>query len=81
MRLTPTQLLLGEGVYILLPIPSHQRQIQQERQPIPIYQEQRREESVDASFRNDVHVEAIAEVDGVDVIAFQIAVHDGEEDL
>jgi hypothetical protein len=67
--------------YILLPVPNHQRQIQQERQPISIYQEQRREESVDAGFRNNVHVEAVAEVDGVDVVAFQIAVHDGEEDL
>ena len=30
---------------------------------------------------NDVHVEAVAEIDGVDVIAFKIGVHDGEEDL
>ena len=32
-------------------------------------------------FRDNVHVEAVAEVDGVDVVAFQVAVHDGEEDL
>ena len=67
--------------YILLPIPSHQRQIQQQRQPIPINKEQRCKESVDAGFRDDVHVEAVAEVDGIDVVAFQVAVHDGEEDL
>lgn len=36
---------------------------------------------MDAGFRDDVHVEAVAEVDGVDVVAFQVAVHDGEEDL
>lgn len=68
-------------VYILLPIPSHQRQIQQQRQPVSIDKEERSEESVDTGFRNDVHVEAVAEVDGVDVVAFQVAVHDREEDL
>ena len=36
---------------------------------------------MDAGFGDNVHVEAVAEVDGVDVVAFQIAVHDGEEDL
>lgn len=36
---------------------------------------------MDAGFGNDVHVEAVAEVDGVDVVAFQVRVHDGEEDL
>lgn len=36
---------------------------------------------MDAGFGDDVHVEAVAEVDGVDVVAFEIGVHDGEEDL
>ena len=36
---------------------------------------------MDAGFGDNVHVEAVAEVDGVDVVAFQIAIHDGEEDL
>ena len=36
---------------------------------------------MDTGFRDDVHVEAVAEVDGVDVVAFQVGVHDGEEDL
>jgi hypothetical protein len=36
---------------------------------------------VDAGFGDDVHVEAVAEVDGVDVVAFKVRVHDGEEDL
>lgn len=66
---------------ILFPIPSHQWQIQQQRQPVPVDQEERREECVDAGFRHDVHVEAVAEVDGVDVVAFEVRVHDGEEDL
>ena len=34
-----------------------------------------------AGFGHDVHVEAVAEVNGVDVVAFQVGVHDGEEDL
>ena len=34
-----------------------------------------------ASFWDNVHVEAIAEVDGVDVVAFKVGVHDREEDL
>jgi len=36
---------------------------------------------VDAGLGDNVHVEAVAQVDGVDVVAFQVAVHDGEEDL
>jgi len=36
---------------------------------------------MNAGFGHDVHVEAVAEVDGVDVVAFQVRVHDGEEDL
>ena len=36
---------------------------------------------MDTGFGDDVHVEAIAEVDGVDVVAFEVRVHDGEEDL
>jgi hypothetical protein len=34
-----------------------------------------------ACFRHDVHVEAVAQVDRVDVVAFEIGVHDCEEDL
>jgi len=36
---------------------------------------------VDGSFGDNVGVEAVAKVNRVDVVAFQIAVHDGEEDL
>jgi len=36
---------------------------------------------VHAGFGDDVHVEAVAEVDRVDVVAFEVRVHDGEEDL
>lgn len=36
---------------------------------------------MDAGFGDNVHVEAVAEVDGIDVVAFEIRVHDCEEDL
>ena len=68
-------------MYILLSIPNDQRQVQQQRQPVAVDEEQGGEESVDAGFGDDVHVKAVTEVDGVDVVAFQVAVHDGEEDL
>lgn len=34
-----------------------------------------------ASLGDDVGVEAVAEFDGVDIVAFEIRVHDGEEHL
>lgn len=36
---------------------------------------------MDTGLRHYVHVQAVAQVDRVDVVAFQIRVHDGEEDL
>jgi len=72
---------VGVRLYALLPVIRQQRQIQQQRQPIPIDQKQYRQESVHARFGDDVHVEAVAQVDRVDVVAFEVRVHDGKEDL
>ncbi len=36
---------------------------------------------MDAGFGDNVHVQTIAQVDRVDVVAFEITIHDGEEDL
>ena len=36
---------------------------------------------MDTGFGNNVHVEAVAEVDRVDIVAFEVRVHYGEEDL
>ena len=36
---------------------------------------------MDTCFGHNVHVETIAEVDRVDVVAFKVRVHDCEEDL
>lgn len=54
---------------ILLAIPGQQRQIQDERNPIPINQEEEGQESVYSGFGDDVGVQAVTEVDGVNVIA------------
>lgn len=34
-----------------------------------------------AGFRDDVHVETVAQINRVEVVAFEVGVHDGEEDL
>lgn len=69
------------GILLLLRIPGQERQVQHQRQPVSVQQEEHGEESVDAGFWDNVHVEAVAEIDRVDVVAFEIGVHDGEEDL
>ena len=53
----------------LLRIPSQQRQIEQQRNPISVDEEEERQECVDGGFRDDVRVQAVAEIDRVDVVA------------
>jgi hypothetical protein len=69
------------GPNSLLRVPRNQGEVEEQRQPVAVDQEEDGEERVDAGFGHDVHVEAVAQVDGVDVVAFQVRVHDGEEDL
>jgi hypothetical protein len=69
------------GSYVLLRVPCKEGQVENERHPVAVDQEQDSQESVDTGLRDDVHVEAVAQVDRVDVVAFQVRVHDGEEDL
>lgn len=94
--------VLGDDV--LLDVPSQEREVEDQRQPIPVDEKQEGQETVYGSLGDDVGVQAVAEVDGVDVVAtigvwsakerrgrlgagsswripFQIAVHNGEEDL
>jgi hypothetical protein len=56
-------------MYALLGIVSKQRQVEDQRQPVSVDEEQERHESVDGDFGDDVGVEAVAEVNGVDVVA------------
>ena len=53
---------------LLLDIPGEQRYVEDEGHPVSVDQEHEREESVDGNFGDDVGVEAVAEIDGVDVV-------------
>ena len=68
-------------LYVLLCVPCKEGQVENERHPVAVDQEQDGQESVDTSLGDDVHVETVAQVDRVDVVAFQVRVHDGEEHL
>jgi len=65
----------------LLDVPGKKRQVEDQGQPVAVDQEQEGEETMNSSFGDNVGVEAVAEVNGVDVVALQITVHDSEEDL
>jgi len=65
----------------LLRVPGQEREVQDQRQPVAVDQEQESEESVNGGFGDDVGVEAVAEVDRVDVVTLQITVHNREEHL
>jgi hypothetical protein len=71
----PTQVSVSSSVvkpsvlHILLAVPCQQWQVQNERDPVSIDKEKEGKESVYGSFRDDVGVETIAEVDRVDVVA------------
>ena len=56
-------------LYVLLCVPCKQRQVEDQSDPVPVDKEQNGDESVDSSFGDDVGVEAVAEVNRVDVIA------------
>ena len=96
------------GRHALLRVPCQEGQVQHQGHPVSIDEEEEGQESVNGGFGNDVGVETVAEINGVDVVAvaklayarqgsapspacddaswrchspFQIAVHDGKEDL
>ena len=56
-------------LYALLDVVSKERQVEDQGNPVSVDQEQEREESVDGDFGDNVRVQAVAEVDGVDVVA------------
>lgn len=58
----------------LLCIKRHKGEVQEESDPVSVYQEEERQESVDGGFGDDVGVQPVAEVDGVDVVTASIAV-------
>ena len=56
------------GESILFCVERQKRQIQYQRNPVAIDQKEDGEEGVNGGFRDDVGVESIAEVDGVNVV-------------
>jgi hypothetical protein len=55
-------------ITILLSIPQQEWKIQENREPVTVDEKQDGKEGVDSGFRDDIGVEAVAEVDGVDII-------------
>lgn len=54
---------------LLLGVPGDERQVDGNRQPVAIDEEEESQEPVDSGFRDDVRVQAVAEIDRVDVVA------------
>ena len=61
--------------HLLLDVPPEERKVEDQREPVSVDEEQEREESMDGNFGDDVGVEAVAEIDGVDVVADLSAQH------
>ena len=60
------------GFDVLLHIPGKEGQVENQRQPVPVDQEQECQETVHGGLRDDVGIEAVAEIDRVDVITTPI---------
>lgn len=55
-------------MYVLLRVPGQEGQVQQNRYPVPVDQEQDSKECVYSGLGDDVRVEPVAEIDWVDVV-------------
>jgi hypothetical protein len=55
--------------HVLLCVPGEQRKVEDQGNPVTVDQEENGDASVDGGFGDNVGVEAVAEVDGVDVVA------------
>lgn len=54
---------------VLLDVESEEWQIEQKCNPVPIDKEQEGQEAMDGRFRDDICVEAVAEIDRINVVA------------
>jgi len=68
-------------IHNFLDVECNEWQIEYKRNPVPVDKEEDGQEAMDGSFWYDVCVEAIAEIDGINVVTLQIAVHDRKEYL
>ena len=57
------------GFHVLLSVPCQEGQVEDKRDPVPVDEEQEGQESVNGGLGDDVGVEAVAQVDGVNVVA------------
>lgn len=62
-------------------VPCEQRQIQDQCHPVSVDKEQKGQETMYGGLRDDVGVKTVAEIYRIDVVTFEVAVHDGEKDL
>jgi len=65
----------------LLDIECHKWQIEDERNPVPVDEEQDSQEPMNRRFRNNVRVQTVAKVDRIDIVTLEITIHDSEEHL
>lgn len=65
----------------LLDVPAKERQVENERDPVTVDEEEEGQETVHSSLGDDIGIESVAEVNGVNIITFQITVHNSEENL
>jgi hypothetical protein len=65
----------------LLDVPAKERQVEDKRHPVSIDKEEECQETVYGSLWDDVGVESVAEVNRVNVVTFQVTVHNSEKDL
>jgi hypothetical protein len=56
-------------MHVLLGVEQHEGQVQHDGEPVPVDEEEECQDSVNSGFGDDVGVEAVAEVDRVDVVA------------
>jgi hypothetical protein len=66
--------LIATQRHALLNVPTQQRQVEDQGQPVSVDQEQEGQEAVDDDLGDDVGVEAVAEIDRVDVVTVAIVV-------
>ena len=53
---------------LLLDVPGEKRDVEDQRNPVPVDQEQEGQEPMHSGFRNDIGIQAVAEIDRVDVV-------------
>jgi hypothetical protein len=59
---------IGNSVIVLLDIPGKERQVEDERHPVAVDEEEEGQETVHRGLGDNVGVESVAEVNGVDVV-------------